>query len=259
MIDFSKHLFRCSSIGTIMTNGTGADKDKMGKTCKSKLHEIYKELTTHRTREYSSKYIDKGIRCEEDALTLLSRYKQEFFVKNKLRINNEFVTGEPDIIHLPEGYDTKCSWDIWTFPSFETEIDKGYDYQNLGYIALTGADKWSTVHCLVNAPADLIDKEKKFIYYELGMPEDDNLDYIERCIEVEKNMIFDMKAFKAHNPYYDLACKDWTYDLPIEERIKEFVTEKSEEKLKSIYGRIEECREYLIKIQETKNQLKLAS
>jgi hypothetical protein len=259
MIDFSKHLFRCSSIGTIMTNGTGADKDKMGKTCKSKLHEIYKELTTHRKREYSSKYIDKGIRCEEDALTLLSRYKKQFFVKNKERINNKFLSGEPDIIATAEGFDTKCSWDIWTFPDFENELDKGYEGQNHGYIALAEKEKWTTVYCLVNAPTDLIDKEKKFIYYELGMPEDTNPDYIERCIEVEKNMIFDMKAFKAHNPYYDLACKEWTYDLPIEERIKEFVTERSQAKLDAIYQRVEECRGYLIKIQESRNRLQLAS
>lgn len=259
MIDFSKHLFRCSSIGTLMTNGTGKDSDKPGKTCKSKLHEIYKELTTLRKREYSSKYIDKGVRCEEDALTLLSLYKRQFYSKNKERINNKFLSGEPNIIALPEGYDTKCSWDIWTFPEFETELDKGYDFQNHGYIDLTGADKWTTVYCLINAPADLIDKEKKFIYYELGMPDDNDPDYIERCIEVEKNMIFDMKTFKKHYPHYDLACRDWKYDLPIEDRIKEFMTERSEDKLKSIYQRIEECREYLIKIQESKNRLQLAS
>ncbi len=245
MIDFSKQLIRCSSIGAIMSNGR-AKGSGMGDTAKGKLEQIYLEATTSRKKEYSSKHIEKGLACEEDAITLLSRHKKKFFTKNTERLNNDWLTGEPDIIDGKEGFDTKCSWDIWTFPRFDTKLDSTYENQNHGYIDLTGAEKWTTVYCLVNATADAIDSEKKSIYYKLGCPDENDPVYIEKLVEIEKNMIFDMAVFKKHNPYYDLMVSDWTYDLPMKHRIKEFVTMRDDEAIEAIHNRIEnECRPYL--------------
>src|SRR5688572_26741310 len=114
-LNFDNHLFRCSSLGAIMTNQPGKKDTKfveeMSATAIEELIKIYVHVKYGRDKEIHSKYIDKGLQTEEDAITLLSRlYKIPFF-KNDRRMTNEFITGEADITD-PELMDTKACWDI---------------------------------------------------------------------------------------------------------------------------------------------------
>ena len=58
-------------------------------------------------------------------------------------------------------------------------------------------------------------------------------------------MIFDMAQFRSDNPNFDLECTEWTFDIPLEERIVEYCIDFDEEKLNSIKKRIKECRQWI--------------
>jgi hypothetical protein len=250
-------LFRASANGDIMTNDRSGKA--MGDTCKKRLRNLYRELMYDRRKIVNTKQTEKGLRSEEDAITLYSRVKKTMFKKNDRHLKNRFVMGTPDIFigdtieKAVEGFDTKCSWDLWTFPHAGDKLDPAYYWQNQTYMMLTGAKKWTTVYCLVNAPADLIKQEKKSLFFKMGCPEmsenpDANITYnryIDECIEIEKNMIFDMTQFRRDNPHFDLDCKVWEYDIPIEERVIEFETVLSMPDIDKLIARIGECRQYM--------------
>lgn len=245
---------RCSALGLIMTDGTGDTKAKgeLGKTCLSFLADYYRSKKYSREKEFTSKEIEKGIRQEEDAITLLSLEKKIVLKKNDKRLRNDFLTGEPDIFigksieTAEEGRDTKCSWSIWTMPTEADKLDKKYYFQDMGYMALTGAKKWTTDYCLVNAPADLIDAEKKKMWWAMGQPDDTSDRYMNARIEIEKNMIFDMAQFRRDEPLYILDCEDWCYDIPRSDRIISFPVMRDEDVIRQMYNRVEKCRNHLL-------------
>ena len=262
-MNFNTLLFRCSSLGDLMTEAKSVEDKKAGKlgaTCTSKLKQIYREVRWNRKHELSNKYVEKGIACEDDAITLLSRIKKTFFKKNTERITNDFLSGEPDlfigesILNAEEGYDTKASWSWQTFPFPDDKLEKDYHWQNHGYMALTGAKKWTTAFCLVNTPANLIDDEKKRFLYKNNLSEFDER-YIEQARIIERNSIYDMAAFRKDNPNYDLASdlSQWNYDIPMKERLIEFTTYRNEETIESIYRGVIRWRLHLRVMDETFN------
>lgn len=246
-----KILFRASAIGKIMTGTSkGWNLDK-SITAQNYCKQLYREQRYNRKQEITTKYMQKGISEEESAITLFSRVKKIYFKKNTEWLTNEFVSGTPDIYEgqsirkAAHGYDTKCSWNLWTFPYESDSLDTDYYYQNMSYMALSGAEKWTTVFCLVNASPSLIDSEKKSAYFKMGCPDQDNKVYLEKCREIEKNMIFDLKQFQNDNPHYDLDSETWHYDIPMEERLIEFTVERNDSEIEKIYNRVKDCRRWM--------------
>lgn len=225
--------------------------DALSKTTTTYLNTLHREVKYKRREEYTNKYIDKGNRCEDDSLTLLSIVKGFVIDKNKVRLSNDYLTGEADTKTFTlidkVGYDVKTVWDLWTLPFANDTLNPDYDWQNIGYIALNDADAWITCYCLVNSPADQILKEKTSLWYALGCPDDSNELYMRKRLEIEKNMIFDMAKFKRDNPNFDLDFDnyDWAFDIPPQERVVEFTTKRDNERIEALYARIEQCRNYL--------------
>lgn len=259
-IDFNKVLFRCSGLSTIMTN---LESTVLTKGHITECKKIHRQLTTDRTPQYGSKYIDKGLMQEELAITLLARVKKKMLRKNKERINNLFLTGLPDLYLGPnirsaeEGYDTKCSWDVHTFPYFGDKLDSNYEFQNHGYMWLTGAKKWTTAYCLVNAPGSMILAEKQRVWYRLGCPDQADRsyeEYVDECIKIEKNMIFNMEEFRRDNPNFDLEIQNWHHDIPLEQRVMEFEVQRDDAVLEKVAARVVLCRKQMV---EYDNALKL--
>jgi hypothetical protein len=286
MIDPDKILFRASSVGKIMGNSKNLITDKqletidelqakrkltdnqekelrrliekrdnpdtLSETCKTYLRELYKSVKYQREKIVTSKYLEHGIQAEESAISLLSLEKGIFLKKNKERLFNRYVTGEPDVYLGPsikqaeEGYDTKVCFSLFTLPDKKVDqIDPDYFFQNIVYCALTGAKQWTTAYTLVNASASLIQREKERIFYMLNTPDDSDEEYMRRKIEIEKAMIFDLDQFKKDNPFYDMDCKDWTYDIPRKERLVEYTVHRDSQVIQSIYDRVEECRKWI--------------
>ena len=250
MIDVNKILFRCHRLGDLMTEPR-SKSETLSETTKSYLKLLYRELTWDRKKQIESKYLRKGIETEENCLTLLSLEKKLFLKKNEERLNNDFITGIPDtyvgkaITETEEGYDVKSAFDWTTLPYPTDNPDKKYVFQAHGYMQLTGAKKWNVVHCLVNTPADIIDDEKKRLSYKVkALDVESSPEYIEGCKIIERNSIFDLAAFKAQYPYYDLANSEdeWNWDIPRSQRIVVFPVMRDEEIIAQINARVLECR-----------------
>lgn len=241
------------------------------KTMQSELRKIYRMEKYRRNFPFTNQYVQKGIQQEEEGITLLQIYRnlkgqKTLFTKNSKRIKNGWVSGEPDlgVFGVPikewkEGWDVKCSWSLETFPFKEDYLVSSYEDQNMGYMWLTGAEKWTTSYVLVNCSEHQLNNEKMKWFYALQMPADANDkywdDYQDKCKDVEKMMIYDYERFVKQNPYHDLVIskEEWFdegYDIPIEERVIEKTIYRDDDKIEFYKERILFCREYLIKLDE---------
>ncbi len=284
-------LFRASSFGKLMTEGRDAITDKqletidelqrkmkrtekqdaelqrliakrdnpdtLGATAKTYLRELFRSYKYSREKVITNKYIEHGIKDEEEALTLLAVYKDIFLKKNHTRLTNKFLSGEPDtfvgesIKKAKEGYDTKVCWSIFTLPEKSDGIDSGYYWQDMSYCALTGAEKWTTVYTLVNADPTVINREKERIWYAYGKPQNSDDEWYEeykrKKIEIEKNMIFDINRFREQYPFYEWDCNpdDWKFDIPMSERIVEFPVLRDDKIILQMYEKAQEARDYM--------------
>lgn len=149
--------------------------------------------------QIKSKYLDKGILKEEDSISLRTELDGVLYVKNEERKNNEFFTGECDIIKDFEGrrliIDTKTSWDAETFIASKPTLD--YEVQGQIYMELWDADEFELSFCLIDTPEHLVQREKdnaKWKYYSGDMT-DKELDALEEMMkpiyeQIERNMIF---------------------------------------------------------------------
>lgn len=259
--NFNDYLFHASAYSKLTTEPkSAADKaaGNLSATTKEFLKQIFLEQIYGRRKEITSKHMEKGTLQEEAAITLYCRVTKKLYKKNKVRVKNDFVTGEPDLVDnediykTEEGVDIKCSWSVFSFPFADDELSKDYKWQNQNYMYLTGAKRWKTAFCLVNAPAYLINDEKRRAFYKAGSPDEDNnpveyARYIEDCIEIEKNMIFNLAEFKEENPNYDLdiPLSEWVFDIPLKERIIEFVTERDDFLIASIEPAVIKGRQFL--------------
>lgn len=239
-IDFKKTLFRASAIGQIMTEPQSkAHKEagRLGKTAKSYCRQLYREMMYEREKEIYSKYLEKGLQVEEDAITLYSRVKKVLFLKNTERLTNEFVSGHPDLYigkdirHADEVNDIKSSWDLFTFPFPSDPLNDDYDWQLQTYMALTGAKTSKLIYCLIDTPEVLINDEKRKLLWKMGVTTDLNPDYQAACVEIDKNMRFT--------------------DIPMKDRICEFIINRDDEKIERIYQRVRRCRYYLEELYES--------
>lgn len=113
------------------------------------LEQIYGRLPMY------SKYTEKGKMVEDDAIKFLN----PFFEKNWERKEDEFFTGEADIIDGNQSFDTKCPWSHETFPILEDFIPKNdcnkYMFQGYIYMHLWGLDRHTVAYILMNTPTEL--------------------------------------------------------------------------------------------------------
>jgi len=224
-------LFRCSSLGHIMTESR-SKSDPLSETCKGHLSDVFISKKYGRRTDIVSRYMTKGTMVEEDSLTLYSRVKKKFYVKNEEHFTNEYISGTPDIILVDgamptEIIDIKSAWDIHSFFRAKAkELNKMYYWQLMGYMALTGATLGRIAYCLVNTPESLQDGERKSLWYKMGQPAGDNNEWIEACQELDRSMIYD--------------------DIPIAERVYDlFTVERDESAIQAIYKRVEQCRNWM--------------
>ncbi len=206
------------------------NKVELSETCKAELLKVFIYYKYNRTKAITSKYFEKGIVCEEDSITLLSRVTQTMYIKNEVRLKNDYITGIPDLFkgksietaeYVP---DVKTSWDIYTFFDSKTKpLNSDYYWQDLGYLWLTGAKKGSINHCLVNTPDGLIENEKKsFLYKNPGLSQE-QID--EAFAEIDRNSKYD--------------------DILIQDKVHTFEIERNNDDIERIRLRIIDCRQYI--------------
>jgi len=220
-----KDIFRCSALGKLMTEPR-SKSETLSETTKTYLAEVYVNARYGRKKEITSRYIEKGLRVEEDSITLYSRVKKVPFFKNEQRFTNKYLAGTPDYVK-DFVLDVKSSWDIFTF--FNTtskDLNKAYYWQLQGYMALTGLKEARLAYCLVNTPDTMIEDEKRKLGWKMGLIDASvNPDYVKACEQIDRLSVYD--------------------DIPMEERLNEIVVPFDQLAIESLYNRIIECRRYL--------------
>lgn len=188
--------FRCSSLGLIMTDPVSIDpehvtdeiaaiqkkkirtdeekallqaaKDKSLSTgAKTFLDTLAKEFMYGYHEVVTGKYMDKGLIVEDESIGLYNRVFFTDYKKNTVRLTDDYLTGECDII-MPgvKGIDIKSSWSLSTFPArAATGEDKLYEWQCRGYMRLWNVQEWDVAYCLVNTPDELIGRESPELHY----------------------------------------------------------------------------------------------
>ena len=212
---------RCSAIGKLLTSPR-TKGELLSETAKTYIQDYFKEKELGIAKEFWSRYTDKGLQMEDEAIDFASQVLDwGFVVKNTERYNNEWITGEPDVITKTLLADIKCSWDGTTFPLFDTELkNKDYFWQLQGYMWLTGLERAELVYCLMNTPHQIVEDEVRRAHWKAGLIDED-LD-LREAVQSQHN--FD--------------------HLPNNLRVKRFIVEKDEEAIERIKEKVEIAREY---------------
>lgn len=194
------------------------------------------ETLWKRRKELKNKFVDKGNRSEEDGFTLMAvQLNLGMVYKNMQFFEDDHFCGTPDLINAGIVYDNKCSWELDTFPMYETEIpDTKYWWQLQVYMELTGCRKAVLAYTLIDADYDLLLQATKW---------ETNPEKIYRTLV---NMVYTQEAFdKAFEEFCPLAVSDYFVEIPEEKRIKHFAVKYNAEAIEFLRKRVVECRTYI--------------
>lgn len=202
-------------------------------TCISYLVEVYAMVRDGIKKDIHSKYFEKGIAKEAEAIELLCDVDEEFYTKNDERLRNEFIEGECDIRHPyinpKKIIDIKNKWDRFTFQkiTLQKELEKDHKWQGVGYMWLWNAEEFEIIHTLMNMPEGLIQDEFKRMLYDYGSDMQESEVYQNACREFLKKCTFDT--------------------LPNRERIFRLpeVLKKSQKDIDAVRERVVLCRRWL--------------
>lgn len=241
---FDNTLFRCSSLGYLMTEPRNAADKKAGnlsETAKTHLIDVFVSNKYGRNTDIQNKYIQKGLLVEEDSITLYSRLTKTFYKKNEEPLTNEFIRGTPDLYigqsinEATHIIDIKSSFDIYTFfRNHNNDLSSQYWWQVQGYMDLTGAKTASVAYCLVDTPEVIINDEKRKLMWKMGCATSESEDFKQACDELDRLMTY--------------------ADIPLNERLIEFFVERDDEQLEIMRSRVKKAREYLNQLEERINR-----
>lgn len=194
---------RASSAGKLATMPR-AKKDQeagiLSKTVQTYLKDWKKEILYGQKHEIHTKYFAKGLTVEDEAIDKAIEWLDlPFVLKNEDHFENIYFTGTPDLILEKEIIDTKCSWDCFTFPTFENEIpDKSYMYQAQVYMHLTGREKSRVVYILLNTPKNVAPWETHHDYSKIPAElrhKEFSFEYDPEIIEFLKSQVIKSRKF----------------------------------------------------------------
>ena len=155
-------LFRCSSIGKIMTEPKTKSEGALSVGAKTYVRQLAAQEIFGVDFHVSSKHMEKGIEVEDLSIALLNQVRGLDLQKNSERRTNGWLTGECDLYdaNRRRGHDIKSSWSLQTFPILEEDcIDKLYEWQMRGYMVLWDAEEWSVDYAMIDTPDRLIGYE----------------------------------------------------------------------------------------------------
>ena len=133
---------------------------------KTYLDGLAKEFVYSYEKTISSKYLEKGLMVEDDAIELYNSVFFQSLTKNTERRSNEWVTGECDLVHPRKIIDIKSAWSLDTFPATAAQAhDPDYEWQGRAYMWLWDRPEFEVAWCLVDTPPDLIGYEDESLHY----------------------------------------------------------------------------------------------
>ena len=199
----SGYLFRPSSVGKLMTEPKSKNEGPLSVGAKTYIRELAAQEIFNVDFEISSKYLDKGIRCEDLSISLLNQVRGLSLTKNTERRKDEFLSGECDLFDAKRkrGHDLKTSWSLATFPITEDDcIDKLYEWQMRAYMRLWDANGWEVNYAMVDTPEELIRYEPMSLHIVSHLPPEHRITtwLVKRDAEKEALMIEKIKHARAY-------------------------------------------------------------
>lgn len=174
---------------------------------KEHVHKLVKRhLFDYPEPELGGKEVRKGIMQENVAINLLSAVTGELYTKNTERFENEYLSGEPDLIADDHGNDTKCPWSWEQFPltvaiAKKYAVAAGYEWQNRGYMLLKQLPRWGTSYCMVDTPSELIPPWETSEHHDLScatIEQRVTTIWFDRDLEIEKRIEQKCRAAQAY-------------------------------------------------------------
>ena len=199
-------IFRASALSAIMTDGKGKDELSVG--AKTYVTKLAKEMIYGYDERVTTKYMDKGLRVEDESIDLYNAVHLTSHSKNMERKTNEWITGEADIVADDRIIDIKSSWCLTTFYVLADEgRSTGYEWQLRAYMMLWDKPRADIAYCLVSTPDDLIGYESKQLH---------KVDHINRELRVtivpyERDVALEDKIkikVQAARVYYDQVIQE---------------------------------------------------
>lgn len=143
---------RASAASEIMADGR--KKDEPSIKLQTIAEDFLKEKIYGYKKTFSSKYTDKGLSMEDLAIDKAIEWLDlPFVLKNTIRKETEFFTGEPDIILDDYIIDIKNSWSWETFPLYDKTLkNEAYYAQMQVYMYLFEKKKAKIVYILLTTP-----------------------------------------------------------------------------------------------------------
>ncbi len=240
-MDWSKIKIRCSSIGVLMSepqSKAAREAGELSKSCKTHLIETYIREKYGREKDIQTIQMKKGVEVEDESIEALSLYKKIPYRKNTERVENDWISGLPDIYYgesitkAEEVDDVKSSWSLWTFLSnIPDKLDMAYEWQITGYQWLTGAKRGAINYILSDIPFNLLEEEKKKLLYKMNVISDLSPEYVKASEELERSLCYP--------------------DIPLEEKILIFPVERDETKFELIKTKVEKAREFLFDFEKS--------
>ena len=218
---------RASQLGKIMTSPR-TKGEVLSQTAKTYIQELALEDKYGIRKEINSRFMDKGLMVEDQAIQLASSVLDlEFVVKNDLYFENDFVKGCPDVVGSNFILDVKASWTASTFPWFDEECpNKDYFYQMMAYMWLCDRDKALLCYCLINTPEDIV------------------LDEIRRTSWAKKELEI------SENTENEVRAQHEFDHIPTDKRVKAYLIERDEQVIEQIKEKVNHAREYYNQIIE---------
>ena len=199
-------IFRASALSAIMSDGKGKEELSVG--AKTYVTKLAKEMIYGYDERVTSKYMDKGLRVEDESIDLYNAVHLTSYSKNMERKTNEWITGEADIVADDRIIDIKSSWCLTTFYVLADEgRSTGYEWQLRAYMWLWDKPRADIAYCLVSTPDDLIGYESKQLH---------KVDHINRELRVtivpyERDVALEDKIkikVQAARVYYDQVIQE---------------------------------------------------
>jgi len=211
--------FRCSSIGRLMVEPKTQKEGPLSVGAKTYIRELAAQEILGIDFVVTSKAMEKGLICEEDAIQLVNRVRGLALSKNAERRSNDFITGECDMFDAARnrGHDIKCAWSAATFPISEVDgVDKFYEFQMRGYMALWNAAEWEVNFCLVDTPENLIGYEPLAMHVVGHIPEHMRLTTWTLTRDMDKEAAMFEKVKHARAYFAEVVAEfNRTHDLHI--------------------------------------------
>jgi hypothetical protein len=189
-----------SRLGLIMTDPKNKG-EVLSVGAKTELKRLAKEQLFGYETRVTTKYMEKGQFCEQECIDLYNSVYFQSLVKNTERRENEWLTGEIDLIDSEKIIDIKCAWSLDTFPAFSEDIaDSLYQWQGRAYMMLWERDLFRVAYCMVDTPEELRKWEQPEIHQVSHLPSAHRVSIFEyqRDLDLEEKIKIKCEAAQTY-------------------------------------------------------------